>query len=294
MVLRRRGLHGALAAVLMACAAAVTACSGSGPGEKVAVNATPDIEPGTTMEELHKAGRITIGVPFDQPGLGYKGPEDDEPEGFDIEMAKIIAGQLGLGPDRIDWVETAPEDRERFLEDGTVDLILSAYSITDERREVVGQAGPYYTTGQQLLVRTGEKGIDGPKDVEGQKVCALNGTTSIKRVEREYGAIPAPRSSHDECIRDLLAKTVDAVTADGAALLGYVAQDPENLKVVGEPFSTERFGVGYPRGDTAMCEFLTDTLSRAFWDGTWDKALLDTIWKAFKSLPDYPALDPCV
>src|SRR5680860_667011 len=77
---------------------------------------------------------VTLGVKYDQPGIGFLEPGPDEPSGFDIEIAKIIAAELGIAPDDITWKETVSDNREPFLQNGTVDIVLASYSITDERR----------------------------------------------------------------------------------------------------------------------------------------------------------------
>jgi glutamate transport system substrate-binding protein len=142
----------------------------SGPDVEVSENAADEFEDGTRMKELAEAGEITIGVKFDQPGIGFKGAADDEPKGFDPEMGKILAASLGIAPDGINWTETISDNREPFLQEGEVDLVIASYSITDERRQVVGQAGPYYVTGQQLLVRS-DSDIETLDDVKGTEVC---------------------------------------------------------------------------------------------------------------------------
>lgn len=110
----------------------------------MAENAGDNFDDGTRMKELADAGAIKIGVKYDQPGLGFKDAASDIPTGFDVEMAKVLAASLGIDPNTdVEWVETISDNREPFLEDGTVDLVLASYSITDERRAVVGQAGPY-------------------------------------------------------------------------------------------------------------------------------------------------------
>ena len=206
--------------------------------------------------ELAEAGKVTIGVKYDQPGIGFKGATDDVPTGFDPEMGKIIAGQLGLEPDAIEWEEAISDNREPFLQKGTVDLVIASYSITDERRQIVGQAGPYYVTGQSLLVAKDDNSIKGPDDLKGKKVCSVTGSTSIATVEEKYGAEPAGFDTYSECVDQLKNGSVDAVTTDGAILLGYAAEDPDALKVVGEPFSEERYGIGYNKDAEGMCEFL--------------------------------------
>jgi len=186
------------------------------------------------------------------------------------------------------------DNREPFLKNGTVDLVLASYSITDERRAVVGQAGPYYVTGQQLLVRTEDaEKITGPDNLEGVKVCSVTGSTSIETVTKEYDAKPVPFDTYSDCVTQLQNGSVDAVTTDGAILLGYAAQAPDELKVVGEAFSEERYGVGYKLGDDAMCEFLTETLQTAIDDGRWAKAFEATLGQSGVETPEPPTPDEC-
>ena len=72
-------------------------------------------------------------------------------------MGKIIAAGLGIAPEDIEWKETISDNREPFLKSGEVDIVAASYSITDDRRKEVGQAGPYYVTGQSMLVREEDK-----------------------------------------------------------------------------------------------------------------------------------------
>ena len=247
-----------------------------------------------TPKELADAGTIKIGVKVDQPGIGYKEPGADMPIGFDIEMGRIIAAHLGIDDDKIEWVETVSDNREPFLKNGTVDLVIASYSITDERRGEVGQAGPYYVTGQQLLVREDDKDkITGPDDLAGIKVCSVEGSTSLQRVEDEYGAEPVPFATYSECVDQLENETADAVTTDGAILLGYAAEDPDNLEVVGDAFSEERYGIGFAKDDAEMCAFLNETIEASYEDGTWADAFEATLGQSGVETPDQPEVDPC-
>jgi glutamate transport system substrate-binding protein len=271
---------------------ALAACGGGGGSTDVKVEDNPKFESGTTMAKLSDAGKVTIGVKFDQPGIGFLEPGADAPKGFDIEMGKIIAAQLGIAPEDINWKETVSDNREPYLQDGTVDLVIASYSITDERRQVVGQAGPYYVTGQQLLVREEDKdAITTPEDTKGKKVCSVTGSTSLQRMVDEFGADPVPFSTYSECVDQLENGTVDAVTTDGAILLGYAAENPDELEVVGEPFSEERYGIGFKKGDEAMCSFLQDTITGSFEDGTWADAFEATLGESGVETPEPPTVD---
>jgi glutamate transport system substrate-binding protein len=288
----RLAVIGAVAALILA------ACGNAGEEDKggdakVVNDAAAKFKDGTRMKALAEAGTVKIGVKYDQPGIGFKSPTSDTPTGIDPEMGKIIAGQLGIKADKIKWVETISDNREPFLQKGTVDFVLASYSITPERREVVGQAGPYYVTGQSLLVAKDDNSIKGPKDLKGKKVCSVTGSTSIKTVEDKYGAKPAGFDTYSECVDQLKNGSVDAVTTDGAILLGYAAEDPDALKVVGEPFSEERYGVGYGKNHPELCEFLNETITNSFQDGSFQKAFDATLGKSGNDAPEAPTPDPC-
>jgi glutamate transport system substrate-binding protein len=271
---------------------ALAGCGGGGGGADVEVADNPEFESGSTMAKLADAGKITIGVKFDQPGIGFLEPGADAPKGFDVEMGRIIAGALGIDDDGINWKQTVSDNREPFLQDGTVDIVIASYSITDERRDVVGQAGPYYVTGQQLLVREEDKdAITKPEDTEGKKVCSVTGSTSLQRMEDEYGASPVPFDTYSECVDQLEKGTVDAVTTDGAILLGYAAENPDELEVVGDAFSEERYGIGFSKGDEAMCQFLTDTIKKSYDNGSWADAFKATLGQSGVETPEAPEPD---
>jgi glutamate transport system substrate-binding protein len=285
----------AVTATVFALSLAACGDAGGGGGSDVDVDvkddAASEFDDGTRMKELAEDGKIVIGVKYDQPGIGFKGATDDMPVGFDPEIGKILAGSLGIAPEDIEWKETISDNREPFLQNGEVDLVIASYSITPDRREVVGQAGPYYVTGQQLLVAKGSdiKSVD---DLKGKEVCSVTGSTSLDNVEAK-GAKPRGFDTYSECRDQVLNGSIDSMTTDGAILLGYAAEDPEKLEVVGEPFSEERYGVGYSKDSPEMCQWIVDTLEEAQEDGTWGEAFEATLGKSGVETPEPPAMDAC-
>jgi glutamate transport system substrate-binding protein len=265
--------------------------SSAGVDVEVADDAADEFDDGTRMKELADSGDVIIGVKFDQPGIGFKGATDDMPVGFDPELGKVLAASLGIAPEDITWTETISDNREPFLTSGEVDLVLASYSITDERRAEVGQAGPYYVTGQQLLVAS-DSDIDSLDDVKGTEVCSVTGSTSLENIEAE-GATPRGFDTYSECVDQVLSGAVDAMTTDGAILLGYAAEHPDELKVVVEPFSEERYGVGYSLDHPEMCQWIVDTLTAAQEDGTWEEAFAATLGASGVETPEPPAMDEC-
>lgn len=281
-----------LAASLAACGdAGSDEGGGDTPEVEVADDAAANFDDGTRMKELAESGSITIGVKYDQPGIGFKGAADDMPRGFDPEIGKILAANLGIDAADITWKETISDNREPFLQAGEVDLVIASYSITDDRRAVVGQAGPYYVTGQQLLVGS-DSDIATLADVEGTEVCSVTGSTSLENIEAE-GANPRGFDTYSECVDQVLNGTVDAMTTDGAILLGYAAENPDELKVVVDAFSEERYGVGYSPDSPEMCQWIVDTITESQDDGDWAAAFESTLGQSGDETPEPPAMDEC-
>ena len=293
--MRMTRIKAATAATLLVLGLAACGNAGSdddsGPDVKVSDNAADSFPDGSRMKELADSGTLKIGVKFDQPGIGFKGATDDIPKGFDPEIGKILAASLGIKPEDVTWTETISANREPFLQKGQVDLVIASYSITDERRKVVGQAGPYYVTGQQLLVKK-DSDISTLDDIKGKEVCSVTGSTSLDQIEAK-GATPRGFDTYSECVDQVKNGTVDAMTTDGAILMGYAAEDPDQLKVVVDPFSEERYGVGYSKDSPEMCQWITDTIKKAQDDGDWAKAFESTLGKSGVDTPEPPEMDPC-
>lgn len=277
---------------LMISAIAVTsvlglgACSGGGD---VDVADSPEFEAGTTMATLADAGEITIGTKFDQPLFGLKGPDGD-PIGFDVEIGKIIAGQLGIAPDSINWVETVSANREQFIENGTVDIVVATYTINDKRKEVVSFAGPYYNAGQDILVLAGNpEGITGPEDLTGKNVCSVAGSTSEKNIN-EYDVNLITTDTYSNCLEPLRQGKVIAVTTDNVILAGLADQNEGEFEVLSNPFTEEPYGIGVAHDDDAFRSFINDVLEESYEDGSWKAAWESTAGKVLKT-PEPPAVN---
>ncbi len=219
-------------------------------------------------------GTLTVGIKFDQPGLGYQ--DGSEYTGFDVDVAKYVAGELGYSEDQIEWVQAPSAQRETLLQNGQVDMIFATYSITDKRKEVVSFAGPYFVAGQDLLVAADDDSISGPEDLEGKNLCSVTGSTSAQRIKDEYaaGTNLLEQPGYAECVTALTAGTVDAVTTDDIILAGLAAipANEGKVKVVGNPFSEEKYGVGIPK-DSDQCEAINDAITKMIDDGTWQELL---------------------
>ncbi|MCZ2848994.1 glutamate ABC transporter substrate-binding protein [Modestobacter sp. VKM Ac-2978] len=228
---------------------------------------------GTTMAELAESGTITVGTKFDQPGFGLAGP-DGVPEGFDVEIAELIAAELGIATDDIEWVETVSANRESFIQNEDVDMVVATYTINDSRKELIDFAGPYYEAGQDIMVAAGNPlGIEGPDDLAGQNVCSVEGSTPAEEIRTNYPeATLTLFDVYSKCADALRNGQVDAVTTDNVILTGLVAGAPDAFELVGNPFTEEPYGIGITKGDDEFRSFINDTLEASFEDGSWAEA----------------------
>ena len=227
-------------------------------------------EEGTTMAALNEAGEITIGTKFDQPLFGLMGPSGT-PEGFDVEIGKIIASHLGIAEDKITWKEAVSANREPFIENGEVDIVIATYTINDTRKEVISFAGPYYMAGQSILVLADNDDITSEDDLVGQPVCSVTGSTPAEKLA-EIGAEPVLTDTYSNCLEPLRTGAVVAVSTDNVILAGLAAQNEGEFKVVGEPFTEEPYGIGLKLDDTDFRMWINDVLEEAYEDGRYQEA----------------------
>lgn len=283
---------------------ALTACNSGTPGSsgdggdggggdetalwEVATDVT--LEGSKTFDAMVARDGVVVGVKNDQPGLGMEDPATGERTGFDVDIARWIAASLGFSEDQIEYKTIPSANREQAIVNGDIDYYVGTYSITDARKEQISFAGPYFITGQGLLVAADNDTITGKDSLTADMtVCSATGSTSIQRIKDETPAKTKEYDTYSTCVEDLKNGQADAVTTDEAILIGYAAQDPDNLKVVGDVFSEERYGVGIPKGDTAFQEFI----NKMFTDGgdVW-KAIFDKNLGASGVTATQPAVDP--
>ncbi|MFC4004621.1 glutamate ABC transporter substrate-binding protein [Prauserella oleivorans] len=272
-------------AVVAATSLALAACGGGGG------NGGGDSQNESLVQRAEQ-GRLTIGIKIDQPGLGLQTP-DGGYEGFDVDVAKYIAKELGVEEGDIEFVETPSAQRENMIQKGDVDFIVASYSITDERKQKVDFAGPYFIAHQDLLVRANDNSIKSAENLNNKKLCSVRGSTSAQNVKNDFApqADLLEYAGYSQCLNGLESGAVDALTTDDTILAGYAAQNPGKFKLVGANLSDERYGVGLRKGDTEGRQAINNAIRKMQQDGTWKKSAERWFGPAGYKVPEPPAID---
>lgn len=257
-----RNTRFAVAAMAAAAALTLSACGGGSDG-----GSGDDSSGGADAES------VRIGIKYDQPGLGFK--DGEEYTGFDVDVAKYVAGELGYEEGQIEWVSTPSANRETMLANKQVDMIFATYSITDKRKEQVKFAGPYFIAGQDLLVPV-DSDISGPEDLNGKNLCSVTGSTSAQKIKDKFASEVNLQElpGYAECVTAMQGGTIDAVTTDDIILAGLAAQPAYQgkFKVVGNTFSEELYGVGLNK-ESDTCEDINAAITKMIDEGAWKEAL---------------------
>lgn len=235
---------------------------------------------------------IVIGTKFDQPGLGQKNP-DGSMSGFDVDVARYVAKELGYPEDKIEWKESPSAQRETLIDNDQVKFIVATYSITDARKQKVDFAGPYLLTGQSLLVKADNTDITGAESLQNnKKLCSVSGSTPAQRVKDKYPGVQLQQyDTYSACVEALRNGAIDAVTTDEVILAGYAAKSPGEFKIVGTPFSEERYGIGLKKDDTELRAKINDALAKMEADGAWKAAFEKNLGPAGLAAPEPPQID---
>lgn len=244
------------------------------------------------FKRAKQRGKLIIGAKADQPYLGFEDQSTKERSGFDIEIAKMIAADLGFTEKQIEWKTVDSGVRETAISKGQVDYFVGTYTINDERKKQVGFAGPYYKAGADLLVRKDDDSIKGKESVKGKKVCSIVGSTPLQEIKKpEYGANVVELAKYSDCVQQVLTKQVDALTTDDSILKGYAAANPGKLKVVGQPFTSEPYGVGLNKDDKVLRDAINNSLENHVKDGTYKKIYEATLGLSGSDYIEPPALE---
>jgi polar amino acid transport system substrate-binding protein len=245
--------------------------------------------PGSYMAQIQRRGYLIAGVDQNTLLFAYFNPLDGQLEGFEIDLLHELSLAIFGKPNKIVFKVVTTAQRIPAVQDGSVDIVADAVTMTCERQQQVDFSAQYFHADQKLLVPT-DSPIHGINDLAGKRVCATVGSTSLANIEQlAPKAIPDGLQQRTDCLVALQEGTVDAVTSDDSILLGFQAQDPYT-KIVGGGFSPQPYGMAINKAHPDFVRFVNGVLARIDANGTW--AQIYKHWLGhFRSTPPPPTPD---
>lgn len=267
------GLGSIVALFVMACGGGSSSSSGSSASKSPAsaTAAAQTFPSGSTMANIVSKGSITIGVKYDVPLMGLYDPVTQKVDGFDIAIGKEIAKDMGLKENQVKFIEAVTANRIPFLTEDKADLMISTFTITDERKQQIDFSRPYYVAGQSIMVKSDNTTIKKVDDLAGKNVCAQSGSTSEAAIKQMVPtATVLPLQVISACVQAMKDGRVDAVSTDDIQLAGFAIAD-KSLKMVGGQFTVEPYGIGIKKGKSDLTKYVNDELTKMLQDGRWEK-----------------------
>jgi len=213
-----------------------------------------------TLDAIKQRGKLIAGVKYDTKLFGYKDPTTGKVEGFDVDLARLLAEKILGDPDKVELVEVTSKTRIPMLKNGDIDVIIATMTITKKRMEEIDFSNAYYVAGQSLLVHKNSE-IQGIQDLnENTIVIGVKGSTSVQNIrEKAPKAKVEEYENYADAFNALRSGKGDALTTDDVILMGMHQQDP-NYVLVGGLFTTEPYGVGIRKGDQVFVEYVNEFL----------------------------------
>lgn len=224
---------------------ALAACSGSAEKTKVRVATDATWPPFEMVDEASK-----------------------EIIGFDIDLLKAVAEKGGF---EVEFINVGFDPLLAGISQCQYDAAISAITITEERAKTMGFSDPYFEAGQVVTVRADSTDIMGKDSLAGKVVGAQIGTTGAIEVGNMTGVTLKTYDDVGLAFQDLMNGQIDAVVADNPLALGYVGQNPDKLKTVGEVFTDENYGIAVCKTNTELIEKINKGLAAVKAEGLIDQ-----------------------
>ena len=207
---------------------------------------------------------LTVATDAAFPPFEIIDEETKEIIGFDIDLMNAIAEKAGLD---IVYKNVAWDPLLAGMADCQYDMAISAMTITAARAEQFSFSDPYINAGQIVAVQIGNDTINGPEDLVGKTVGAQIGTTGSMEIEAIADTTLKVYDTYELAFLDLVNGQVDAVVADYPLAVSFVNKYSDTLKVVGEVFTDENFGVAFCKDNNELIAQVNAALAELIDEG---------------------------
>ncbi len=238
------------------------------------------------LSQIQESGKLKVGVEGTYPPYTYH-DDDGELTGFDVEVAKAIAGKLGV---EADFTESDWDSLLAGIDSGRLDTVINAVSITPEREEKYDFAGPYFYITQQIVVAKDNEDIVDMASLDGKKV-ANTATTAYLDILEDAGASLVQISTAEEAVSLIESGRADFTTFNSVVFNEYLQQHPDaNLKVAFViPDVVDTYAVPVKKGETALYDAIQQAIDELKEDGTLSKLSEDYFGTDFTKPQDETA-----
>jgi putative glutamine transport system substrate-binding protein len=228
-------------------------------------------KPATEIDEIKSRNVLRVGVKDDVPGFGFISPDTGLYEGFEIELARLIAMDLLGDPGKVDFTAVVTQTKGPALESGIVDLIIATYTITEERKQAFNFSSSYFIDALGFMVKKDSR-LKGMADMNGKIVGVVEGATSRNALETagrnsrldfkilEFADYTETKDALD---RDI----VDVFVADKSILYGY---GDENSHILPDAFAPQPYGIACAKSSAALAAYVNSLVTKWQRDGTID------------------------
>ena len=282
----KRFHQAAALAIVAIVATGISACASSTPPPAATTTKAQTFPAGSTMAKIQKRGQLIVAVKDDFPLFGMKNPVTGKLEGMDIELAGLLAKDLTGSASNVKYVTVTSADREAFLEEHKVDVVIATYPPNAKRQAAVDFAGPYLMSPVTVMVRKGYTGINEPSDMNGKNICVTAGSGAVAMVPQNAPSAKLTTfTAITECMQALEQKRVDGVATTNSILLGLMSQNPGKFEMAKGDLlkdgkkASDNDSIGLPKGDKALHDYLDSFLKKIEADGQWKKIYQDTVGK---------------
>ncbi len=248
------------------------------------------IEANTLMAQIKSAGVLKVGGTDAGPVFSIKDPITGKLTGFDADLSMMLAKYI-IGKPTTSLTITSVATREALLQNNTVDTVFATYTITSARAQKVDFAGPYYLSGDAILVKKDNTDINSVDDLAGKTVVTESNSTAAADIAKFAPQAKVQLFADDNsCVQAVQQGRADAYVLDQGILLGD-ATKADDVKVVGTPFTQEPYGIGTPKQNPEMKKFVDDWLKKIEDAGLWKRLYQLTIGKVVTGdVPAPPAI----
>lgn len=226
------------------------------------------------VQAIRDAGVFKVGIKEDVPKFGFLNPDTSEHEGFEIDLAKLIAEEITGSGDNVEFTGVSPKTRGPLLDNGEVDAVIATFTITDERKETYNFTVPYYIDEVGFLVRN-DDGFTDFASLDGKTLGVPQSATTKqlledKAAEEGISFKFSELGSYPEIKTALTSKRIDAMSVDKSILAGYV---DDNTSILEIGFAPQEYGAATKKSNNELNDYLNGLIEGWLEDGTIDEIL---------------------